>query len=53
MTDKEKLDVVYTLFGVAADVCQLARSYLRSEPQGVKNNISQIITKLEQISKSI
>lgn len=50
---KEKLDVSYILFGIAADVCQLARSYIRGEAKGVKINISQIITKLENIRKRI
>jgi len=50
---KEKLDVTYTLFGIAADICQLARAYLRSEPKGVNRNITQIIRKLEKIRKRI
>jgi len=50
---KEKLDVSYNLFGISADVCQLARAYLRSESKGVSKNITQIIHKLESISKRI
>jgi len=50
---KEKLDVVYVLFGIAADVSQLARAYLRSETKGVNRNITQIIRKLEKIRKRI
>lgn len=50
---RDKLDVTYTLFGIGADVCQLARSYIRSESKGVKRNITQIINKLEKIRKRI
>jgi len=50
---KEKLDVAYTLFGIAADICQLARAYLRRDIKGVKRNISQTISKLEKIRKRI
>lgn len=50
---KEKLDVVYVLFGIAADVSQLARSYIRGENKGVKRNITQIISKLDKIHKRI
>ena len=50
---KEKLNVSYDLFGIGADVCQLARAYLRGESKGVRKNISQIITKLEKIRKRI
>lgn len=50
---KEKLDVSYDLFGLSADVSQLARAYLRSESKGMKKNISQMITKLEKIRKRI
>ena len=50
---KEKLDISYNLFGLSADISQLARAYLRSEPKGVKRNISQMIIKLEKIRKRI
>ena len=50
---KEKLEVTYILFGIGADVNQLARSYIRGESKGVKRNITQIITKLEKIRKRI
>ncbi len=50
---KEKLDVSYDLFGLSADISQLARAYLRSEAKGVKKNISQMITKLEKVRKRI
>lgn len=50
---KEKLDVSYNLFGIGADVCQLARAYLRGESDGVNKNITQIIGKLESISKRL
>ncbi len=52
-TRKEKLDVVYNLFGIAADVSQLARAYIRGEAKGKKKNISQIITKLQKIQNRI
>jgi len=50
---KEKLDVSYNLFGLSADISQLARAYLRNESKGVKKNIAQMITKLEKIRKRI
>ena len=50
---KEKLAVSYDLFGLSADISQLARAYLRSESKGVKKNIAQMITKLEKIRKRI
>ncbi len=50
---KEKLDVTYALFGIGADVCQLARYYIRRDPKGVRKNIVQIISKLEKIRKRI
>lgn len=50
---KEKLDVSYDLFGMAADVCQMARAYLRGEKDGVRKNISQMIIKLEKVRKRI
>lgn len=50
---KEKLDNSYTLFGISADVSQLARSYIRGEAKGMSTNISQIISKLETIRKRI
>jgi len=50
---KEKLDVSYNLFGIGADVSQLARAYLRNESKGVSKNIMQIIRKLESVRKRI
>jgi len=50
---KEKLDVSYNLFGIGADVCQLARAYLRSESKGMSKNITQIIHKLESVCKRL
>lgn len=50
---REKLDVTYTLFGIAADVSQLARAYIRGENKGVKRNITQMISKLEKIRKRL
>lgn len=50
---KEKLDVAYTLFGIGADVSQLARAYIRGENKGVKRNITQIISKLDKIHKRL
>lgn len=50
---KEKLDVSYALFGMGADVCQMARAYLRGESGGVRKNISQMIIKLEKVRKRI
>jgi len=52
-TRKEKLAISYDLFGICADVAQLARAYFRSESKGVSENISQIINKLENIRKRI
>lgn len=48
-----KIEVAYTLFGISADVSQLARSYLRGEKKGVKRNVTQIIKKLEKAKKSL
>ena len=39
----------YTLFGIVADVAQLARAHIRGETDGVQKNIDQIIEKLEKI----
>ena len=50
---KEKLDVSYNIFGLGADMNQMGRAYLRSDPKGVRRNITQIITKLEKIRKRI
>jgi len=50
---KEKLDVSYHLFGLGADMNQIGRAYLRSDPKGVNRNITQIIFKLEKIRKRI
>ena len=52
-TRKEKIDVLYILSGISADVNQMARAHIRGEIKGVKRNISQIITKLEKIRKKI
>ena len=52
-TRKEKLDVVYLLTGMGADVAQLTRAYIRGENKGVKKNIHQIITQLQKIHKRI
>ena len=46
-------DVLYTLAGIAADVCQLARAYKRGEKKGVRRNIAQIVRKLEKIKSSL
>ena len=50
---KEKLNIVYDMFGLGADICQLSRAYLRGEKKGMSKNISQMITKLEKIRKRI
>ena len=50
---KEKIDVLYNLSGISADVNQMARAYIRGEARGVKKNISQIISKLEKVRKRI
>jgi len=52
-TRKIKLDVSYDLFGICADIAQLARAYLRNESKGVSKNITQIINKLENVGKRI
>jgi len=52
-TRKEKLDVAYDLFGIGADVSQLARAYFRNESKGMSKNVTQIIRKLESISKRL
>jgi len=52
-TRKEKIDVLYNLSGISADVNQMARAYIRGESKGIKKNISQIISKLEQVRKRI
>ena len=52
-TRKEKLDVVYLLTGMGADVAQLTRAYIRGENKGVKRNIHQIIKQLEKVHKRI
>jgi len=52
-TRKEKMDVMYVLAGISADVSQLSRAYFRREPKGVKKNIKQIIAKLEKINKKL
>lgn len=48
---RDKLDVVYVLLGISADVGQLARAYLRGEKKGMKKNITQIVRKLEKVRK--
>jgi len=50
---KEKIDVLYEISGISADVNQIGRAYIRGEPKGVKKNILQIIAKLEKIRKRI
>ena len=50
---KEKIEVLYNLSGISADVNQMARAYIRGEAKGIKKNISQIISKLEQVRKRI
>ena len=45
----ERIDVSYWLFGISADIAQLARAYIRGEKKGVEKNISQIIKKLEKV----
>ncbi len=50
---KEKLDISYILFGISADVAQLVRAFIRGEANGIKRNITQIISKLEKIRKRI
>ncbi len=50
---KEKIDILYNISGISADVNQMGRAYIRGESKGVKKNISQIIIKLEKIRKMI
>lgn len=50
---KEKIDVLYDMHGINADVSQMARAYIRGENKGVKRNLTQMITKLEKIRKRI
>ena len=50
---REKVDVSYQLMGIAADVAQLGRAYLRNESKGKKRNINQIIKKLEKVRDSL
>lgn len=50
---QEKIAVLYNFSGISADVNQAARAYIRGESEGVKKNISQMITKLEKIRKRI
>jgi len=52
-TRKEKIDVLYNISGISADVNQMGRAYIRGEAKGVRKNISQIISKLEKVSKKI
>jgi hypothetical protein len=51
--NRERLRVAYLLFGIAADVSQLARAYLRGEGRGIRKNITQITGKLEKIRKLV
>lgn len=50
---REKLGVIYDIAGIAADVNQLLRAYMRSDSRGIKKNISQIIKKLERVKNSL
>lgn len=50
---KEKIDVCYQLFGIATDVTQLAKAYIRGDTRTIKRNIKQIIRKLEKVSGSL
>lgn len=50
---QEKIDILYNLSGISADVNQMARAYIRGEAKGIKKNISQIISKLEKVRKRI
>lgn len=50
---KEKIDSLYILSGISADVNQMARAHIRGEAKRVKMDISQIISKLEKIRKRI
>ena len=48
---KERLDNIYILFGISADIAQLTRAYLRGDSRGVNRNINQMIKKLQKIKK--
>jgi len=50
---QDKIDVLYNISGISADVNQMGRAYIRGEAKGVKRNISQIISKLEKVRKRI
>ena len=50
---RKKLGVIYEIVGIAADVNQLLRAYIRSDSRGIKKNISQIIKKLERVKDSL
>lgn len=50
---REKLSISYDIAGIAADVTQLGRAYLRSDSRGMKKNVAQIIRKLEKVKKSL
>ena len=39
----------YVLFGIIADMAQLARAMHRGEGKGVKRNLKQIIKKLDKL----
>lgn len=47
---REKVEICYDLFGIATDVTQLAKAYIRGDSRTLKRNINQIIKKLEKIS---
>ena len=48
---KEKIEVLYILSGISADVDQMARAHIRGDAKRVNRDISQIIAKLENIRK--
>lgn len=50
---REKVEVCYVLFGIATDVTQLAKAYIRSDTRTIKRNVKQIIKKLEKVSESL
>lgn len=50
---REKLAVSYDIAGIATDVTQLGRAYLRSDSRGMKKNVTQIIKKLEKVRTSL
>lgn len=48
---RKRLQVSYDIAGIAADVTQLGRAYLRGDSRGMKKNVAQIIRKLEKVRK--